>query len=392
MKFLFIVQGEGRGHLTQAISLARMLRRNGHEVVGALVGKSKSRKLPAFFEKDMECEVRTFTSPNFSKAGKDGRARLAATALFNARQLPEYVRSIKFLKRCIEESGADRVVNFYEVLAGLTYWFYSPGVPQYSVGHQYVFLHKDFELPRCERLQIWMLRTLTRLTSIGAQERLALSFRKMDDDTGRHITVVPPLLRDAVLESKPTAGDYIHGYMLNPGFARSLEKWHAEHPETALRFFWDKQGEPACKRVDATLTYYTLDDELFVKQLAGCKAYACTAGFESVCEAMYLGKPVMMVPAHIEQKCNAYDAANNGAGIATDGFDVTRLLEFCREYEPNDEFGEWVRSAESRFLGILEKSVYYAPTGLLSGYGKLPKRIAKWKNLAEEYLSLHRYF
>ena len=33
MKVLFIVQGEGRGHLTQAISMEDMLRRNGHESV-----------------------------------------------------------------------------------------------------------------------------------------------------------------------------------------------------------------------------------------------------------------------------------------------------------------------------------------------------------------------
>ena len=32
MKFLFIVQGEGRGHLTQAITLENILLRNGHEV------------------------------------------------------------------------------------------------------------------------------------------------------------------------------------------------------------------------------------------------------------------------------------------------------------------------------------------------------------------------
>ena len=35
MKFLFIVQGEGRGHLTQAITLEEILRRNDHEVVRA---------------------------------------------------------------------------------------------------------------------------------------------------------------------------------------------------------------------------------------------------------------------------------------------------------------------------------------------------------------------
>lgn len=60
--------------------------------------------------------------------------------------------------------------------------------------------------------------------------------------------------------------------------------------------------------------------------MAGCKAYASTAGFESICEAMYLGKPVLMVPAHIEQDCNAYDAMKAGAGIISDSFDLQPLL------------------------------------------------------------------
>ena len=48
MKVMFIVQGEGRGHLTQAITLERLLRQNGHEVTAVLVGKSRRRSLPAF--------------------------------------------------------------------------------------------------------------------------------------------------------------------------------------------------------------------------------------------------------------------------------------------------------------------------------------------------------
>lgn len=49
MKVLFIAQGEGRGHLTQALTLEKMLRDHGHEVVEILVGKSKSREIPEFF-------------------------------------------------------------------------------------------------------------------------------------------------------------------------------------------------------------------------------------------------------------------------------------------------------------------------------------------------------
>ena len=49
MKILFIIQGEGRGHLTQALSLRQKLMAEGHEIVGVLVGKSPARRLPDFF-------------------------------------------------------------------------------------------------------------------------------------------------------------------------------------------------------------------------------------------------------------------------------------------------------------------------------------------------------
>ena len=52
MKFLFIVQGEGRGHLTQALTLEEHLLREGHEVVEVLVGKSRNRELPTFFRQN----------------------------------------------------------------------------------------------------------------------------------------------------------------------------------------------------------------------------------------------------------------------------------------------------------------------------------------------------
>lgn len=365
MRFLFIVQGEGRGHLTQAIALEKMLRRNGHEVVEMLVGKNSFRRLPRFFKESVQCPVRHFMSPNFTPPAKGGRASLAHSVLFNMRHLRSYARSMKFINSRIHESGADRVVNFYEVLCGLTYGFYRPSVPQLCVGHQYLFLHPDFQAPAGHRIGMALLRGFTRLTSIGARERFALSFRPMAADAHRRISVVPPLLREEVLRSHTAEGDYVLGYLLNPGFAESLEAWHGCHRDTLLHFFWDKRDEPAVKAVDDTLTYYGLNDAAFVREMAGCKAYACTAGFESVCEAMFLGKPVMMVPAHIEQTCNAYDALRSGAGIVAHGFDVTRLLAFCEKYRPQPQFATWVMSAESRLMSLIEQDIYHTDVAAL---------------------------
>ena len=65
MKVIFVIQGEGRGYLTQALALGQMLRHEGHEVVKVLVGKSKNRVIPAFFQNQIgraSCRERVLTS------------------------------------------------------------------------------------------------------------------------------------------------------------------------------------------------------------------------------------------------------------------------------------------------------------------------------------------
>lgn len=357
MKFLFIVQGEGRGHLTQALALEEILRKGGHEIVETLVGKSNSRQLPGFFNRNMKAPIRRFDSPNFQPSAANQRINLTRSVLYNILQLPSYLHSIQFIRQRIEETGVDAVINFYELLTGLTYALHRIEVPQICIGHQYLFLHSGFELPRHSRSSLRLLQYFTRLTSLGAIRKLALSFCEMPEDVRERITVVPPLLRREVLKLKPDSGDYIHGYMLNSGFASYVSRWHKDHPEVPLRFFWDRINEPKVKRIDDTLSFYQLDDVEFLRQMKGCKAYASTAGFESVCEAMFLGKPIMMVPAHIEQDCNALDAARNGAGIISHDFNLTELLEFAETYQPNIEFHQWVERAPQFILNQIEEAV-----------------------------------
>lgn len=354
MKFLFIVQGEGRGHLTQAITLENVLLRSGHEVVEILVGKSESRRLPGFFTRSIHAPVKQFVSPNFLPTPANKRVNITRSVLYNIAKVPEYLRSMHYINERIIKTGADMVINFYELLTGLTYFLYRPAVPQVCIGHQYLFLHKDFEMPEKHKFGMKLLNMFTRLTALGAKEYLALSFRSMKDDKSKRIKVVPPLLRRDVFRQEVTNGDYIHGYMVNSGFSECIMRWHKEHPETPLRFFWDRWEETPVKKIDETLSFYQLDDVEFLRQMSGCKAYASTAGFESVCEAMYLGKPLMMVPAHIEQECNAYDAMKSSAGIVDDDFDLAKLLKFAETYKPDTRFREWVNSAEYMIVNELE--------------------------------------
>ena len=361
MKYIFIVQGEGRGHLTQCMALEEILRKNGHEVVEILVGKSQSRQLPDFFMRSIQAPIRRFESPNFLPTASNKRNNILRSVGYNLLKVPTYLKSMRFIKQRIRETQAQVGVNFYELLTGLTYALYHIKVPQICIGHQYLFLHKNFHLPEINKAEIQLLNIFSQLTCLGASKKLALSFTKMEDDNDHRICIVPPLLRKEVFSIQATTGNYIHGYMVNAGFAENVMAWHQRCPETELRFFWDRKGEKEVKVIDETLSFHPLDDKAFLKQMSGCKAYASTAGFESVCEAMYLGKPILMVPAHIEQDCNAQDAARSGAGIVSDDFDLDRLLRFAGQYKPNPSFRTWVNSAPYVILHALEPEPHDLP-------------------------------
>ena len=80
--------------------------------------------------------------------------------------------------------------------------------------------------------------------------------------------------------------------------------------------------------------------------MAESRGVACTAGFESLNEAAWLGKPLLVVPVenHVEQHLNALDAEKAGLALAANRFDLTPLL---RRWKPADlgAYRTWVRRA-----------------------------------------------
>ena len=63
-KFLFIVQGEGRGHLTQAIAVSQIIENAGHEVVAVMLGCNNTFSAPDFFKTQINKEIEYFNSPS----------------------------------------------------------------------------------------------------------------------------------------------------------------------------------------------------------------------------------------------------------------------------------------------------------------------------------------
>lgn len=364
MRFLFIVQGEGRGHLTQALSLAAMLRRHGHEITGVLVGRSPQRVLPDFFRARIGAPVVEFEAPRFAFDRSNRSVSMLRTLLGNLRpgSLARFRRSARIIREQIAAQHPDRIVNFYELLSSLTVRLYGIRIPMTGIAHQFLLGHRAYPYARNTGVEGFLLRLHARMTACGCAQLLGLSFRPMGDDTRRHIRVVPPLLRRDALSGSVSDEGFVLGYMVNNGFAAELRQWCAGHPQWSVHLFWDRFGAPQTLPAEGGLVFHRLDDAEFLDRMHRCRGYVTTAGFESVCEAMYLGKPMMLIPAHIEQRINAADAAAAGAGIVAGRFDLGRFTDYLgHRHPPVAGFREWVDSAEERFIRLLVPALKAGP-------------------------------
>jgi len=360
MRCLFVVQGEGRGHMTQAIALRHMLENAGHSLERVLVGTSPRREIPSFFPERIGVPVTRFESPNFVPDANNRGILVGRTMIESLKRSPAFFKSAQEFDRTLREIKPDVVVNFYEPLFGLYATLRKPRCPSACIAHQCLSLHPAFPFPPGHRRDKSLLRTLTRITTSSASAILALSFTPLDEMIRGRIRVVPPVLRPEVFSHNPTADDYLLIYVMSDGYAEDVMAWHEKRPETKLHCFWDRKGAPDEDRRDETLTLHRLSDTGFLEKMAGCRGLVTTAGFESVCEAMYLGKPVMMIPVqgHYEQLCNSVDGVRAGAGIRSDGFDLDRFLDYLPTHSHDtDGFRAWVTSAQARIVPILESLV-----------------------------------
>lgn len=351
LRYIFLVQGEGRGHMTQAIALNEMLIEAGHEVSAVFIGKSKRREIPAYFKNAFECPVHLLRSPNFITDPDNKSIKIGETIFKNALRGPIFLRELLKIKKAVREHKPHVIINFYDILGGFYNLILGSSTKMVAISHQFLADHPDFPFAKGTKWDKRAYLLLNTLTGYGSVKRLCLSFRLYAPF--KNLVIVPPLLRSETKRVAQTQGDYIHGYMVNDGYSEEVIRWHEQHPDVPLYFFWDKRNVQKETVIDDNLTFHTLDDQLFLQKMAASRAYVSTAGFESICEAMYLGKPLMMVPVagQYEQACNAEDAKLSGAGISAATFDLTLLLNYLPQHKDISlTFRAWADKAEAIIL------------------------------------------
>ncbi len=294
---------------------------------------------------------------------KDSRAvSNTATLLGVLANLPKYAHLVRQLEEIVHAAQPDVLINFFEPIAALYTLTRRRRPPVVAIGHQFMFQHPGYVRTPALWRQLCSMRIYSWLLGARAT-KLALSLYEAPDLPAKRLIVGPPILRKQLFSLQPNpAGAFTLVYLLNHGYAGQIIRWSDAHPQTRLHCFYDQPDAPSEFQYSPTLTFHRLDGEKFLRMMAECRNVVCTAGFESVAEAAWLGKPLFLVPVenHVEQQVNAIDAQQFGIALAEKSFNLDRLAELPDRL-PTEKFHAWMGCAPKKFFQAVENAMGHNP-------------------------------
>ncbi len=318
---MLFVQGEGRGHLTQAIAVFHMLKRLNYEIPKVAVGIPRNRQVPQY-AKDLfgDALVTYHTLEIIYKHGR--KVDKLGTIFRNVIRAPGYIRSRRIIRKYVRQHRPAYILNFFEPLAALAVVDLSYPTHRISVSHQNLFMFSpEFPLEG-HFIDAFVTRFLTQLANVRTDHMMVLSLYPIDAPSKR-FTICPPLLREEIYKLQTTQDEDVLVYLLNQEYLNEIEKLAERHPQLQFVCFCDHKHADAIYRARTNLTICKLDGSRFIEHMRHSKYVVTTSGFETVAEAIYMGKRVVAIPVqnHYEQNCNGSDLQRSGLGFMRENYD-----------------------------------------------------------------------
>ncbi len=290
MKVLYAFQGTGNGHHTRAIELLPLLRRMA-DVDVWVSGGGMNRSFDVAVDRQFHGVGFTFGT----KGGIDWGASLRALKPL------QWVRDV----RSLDLGDYDVVLNDFEPV---TAWAAKrQGVPVVGLSHQAAVKHPSSPKPtQLDRVAIRILNNYA-----PAHSEIGFHFQRYAPE------IRTPIIRRQVREASVTCEGHVTVYLPAYG-AQALLAVLGQIPEVRWEVFSRHWDMPTTKG-NVRLLPASSDD--FLTSLASSNGVLCGAGFETPSEALFLAKPLLVVPmkGQFEQQCNAAALASMG---------VTTMPEF----------------------------------------------------------------
>src|SRR5580704_10677329 len=298
MRILYGVVGEGMGHATRSKVVCEHLVARGHEVKIVVSGRAH-----AFLAKSFPDVVEIkglsikYVDNRMDRDGTLAHNILAAPGLVTANVNTYFDKVAKF--------APEAVITDFDSFAYL--FAKRHGLPILSIDNQQI-------ISRCKlgkfakagvKLDYQMTKAFVR-AKLPACDHYAITsffYPPLRPKYAKDTTLVPPILRQSVLDAKKKAkaGDHVLVYQTSASDTKLVDELNGIRGQKFVVYGLRKNA----KHGNCTLKEFSEDG--FVQDLAGARAVVSNGGLSLIGEAVFLGKPVFSVPVRnqYEQILNA---------------------------------------------------------------------------------------
>jgi uncharacterized protein (TIGR00661 family) len=340
---LYGVNGEGAGHSTRAREVLSHLVARGHNVHVASFDRGLQNLKTSFDVTEIF---------GFRFAYVNNRVRYKRTIAKNLITVPQAARSLSHLDALVDEWKTDLVITDFEPLT--CHVGHKKGLPIISIDNQHCLTNAAVSYPKQYRRDAAAAKLVTRLMTPRANAYLVISFftapvRK------RNTFLFPPLLREEILNAKPTESDHVLVYVTSP--APALAKLLSSVRSRFIAYGFGRDGQ------EGNILYKKPSLDGFFSDLVSSRAIVANSGFSLVTEALHLGKPYLAVPVshQFEQIFNAYWLQKSNFGAYWEELNRERVEAFLYKLPHYCEaLAQYPRQGNGALLAKLE--------ALIAGY------------------------
>ena len=324
MRILYGVVGEGMGHATRSKVVCEHLVAQGHEVQIVVSGRAHAFLARTFAD---VVEIKGLTI-RYVDNRMDRDATLARNVVAAPGMLAANVGAY-FAK--VAPFRPDAVISDFDSFAYL--FAKRHGLPILSIDNQQI-------LSRCKlgkfakrgvKVDYQMTKAFVRAKLPACDHYVVTTFfyPPVRPRYARTTTLVPPILRRAILDAKRSArpGPRVLVYQTSTSDRALVRELNAIPGATFVVYGLRKSA----RQGNCTLKEFS--EGGFVEDLASARAVVCNGGLSLLGEALFLGKPVFSVPVghQVEQVVNARYLEELGWGLCASRIDAELLGLFLAE-------------------------------------------------------------
>ncbi len=324
-RILYAVNGEGMGHAVRSKVVIRHLLEKKHKLTIVAGGRAFNFLFKNFRNVyDILC---------YNIVYRNNRVMNIETAIMNVKKFPEaYRKNFARLKELIEDFRPELVITDFEPFSNIVARRFK--IPVIAIDNIFMMHEGKIKIPLRHGHSFLSSSVATKFwMRIKADRHIITTFFYPELKNPRKTALVPPVLREEILNAKPSKGKHIVVYQTSATNKKLIDSIN-KLDEKFLVYGFDAEKK------EGNVTFRKFDERQFIKDLASCRAIIVNGGFTVISEAIYLHKPILSIPVRnqFEQILNAMNVEKLGYGKYCRTVDIHCINEFLRnlpEYEKN---------------------------------------------------------